>query len=743
MTAYTLGDSIITVRVLKLLPFGLLVRLDDGRTGTIRKREIAWDTQDRQRWREHFKLGDTLQVVQVSEGQHHRLEFSLRLAQKDPWNDITTRYHVGQVLDGVVTGVQRNIAFVEIEPGVAGILHESRLPGWLPRKQIADVLWPGDRVRVMIEMMHPGRRRLRLSLTYAWLQRWKMSPIQSLDPPIHQSIGRSEKTTYLALDLLHQGSLRTIMVVEDDHAQRDAVAKWLRQVGQYTVIASSAEEGLALLKQERPDLVFMDLGLPGMNGIEGIRFIHTQQPNVRCVLMTDWASANQHLVELESLSSAGVQLLIKPFLPEDLLDILIESPDTVTTRSKQLVSATMPIPIDEASVPSMGQFRIKELISQLASIASGTKVILFKLDGAQRKISIIAEAGTGAVRPSALIDLIYSPVRDVAEDRSSIRIEDVQYVEALIRYLKPLLKFRSMLGIPVPGDLPERYALFLFSLQPNGLNQLQEAHVQTTAMALGALLEHQQFRAYAIELQRLALLGQLSRALVHEVNHRLNPINFAISDLQSQYAMVERLLGTTSDGLEREVREASATLSDLTTNIRHLTDTARMFGRMTTQRYEEQISPYTIIADTVHLVRDLADRAHVTIEIKEPTTSEPVMLQSAQVQQILLNIVINAIQQIELVRPREGGRVQIRIMLNQDDHDNMLRIEVEDDGPGIHRRLWERIFELGFSTRREGGSGLGLYITHSLVNSLGGRVYVADSYIGWGSMLVVELPTVA
>jgi signal transduction histidine kinase len=54
--------------------------------------------------------------------------------------------------------------------------------------------------------------------------------------------------------------------------------------------------------------------------------------------------------------------------------------------------------------------------------------------------------------------------------------------------------------------------------------------------------------------------------------------------------------------------------------------------------------------------------------------------------------------------------------------------------------LWERIFQPGFTTREEEGSGLGLYISRSLVETMGGRIYVANSHILWGSTFVIELP---
>jgi signal transduction histidine kinase len=111
-----------------------------------------------------------------------------------------------------------------------------------------------------------------------------------------------------------------------------------------------------------------------------------------------------------------------------------------------------------------------------------------------------------------------------------------------------------------------------------------------------------------------------------------------------------------------------------------------------------------------------------------------------QIQQVLLNLLINAIQQISLLRPADGGRVQLWARQIEHNNRDLIQIGVVDDGPGIHRRLWEMVFELGFTTRREGGSGLGLYITRSLVENLGGRIFVAESAMLWGSTVVVELP---
>lgn len=96
-------------------------------------------------------------------------------------------------------------------------------------------------------------------------------------------------------------------------------------------------------------------------------------------------------------------------------------------------------------------------------------------------------------------------------------------------------------------------------------------------------------------------------------------------------------------------------------------------------------------------------------------------------------------QQIEQTRDRSGGHVVVGLTTSQDDGQPVYRISIEDDGPGIHRRLWERIFEMGYSTRL-GGNGLGLYIARNLIEGMAGRIFVAESWLGWGSTFVLELP---
>jgi ribosomal protein S1 len=226
--------STVTVQVRRLLPFGLLVSREDGCIGIIREREIAWERSARRHWREHYNPGDKLHAMLLGEGRDQQLELSLRLVQHDPWSDLPGRYQLGQLVDGLVTGIRPYGVFVEIEPGITGLLHRSRLPSWANKEKVTDLFWPGDRVKAAIELIDPAHRRLRLNLGRAWLHRWQSPEAPQLAEPASRDPAAPAKaasrTVRLPLELpLQRLAPLSILITEDDQAQLDATANWLRQ----------------------------------------------------------------------------------------------------------------------------------------------------------------------------------------------------------------------------------------------------------------------------------------------------------------------------------------------------------------------------------------------------------------------------------------------------------------------------------------------------------------------------------
>src|SRR5690242_8636894 len=128
-----------------------------------------------------------------------------------------------------------------------------------------------------------------------------------------------------------------ILVVDDEPNLRRTVARVLQRAGFEVTTASNGKEGLALLSGHTFDLVFMDIRMPDMNGLEALKAIHTTNPQLPVILFTGQPDLNSAVI---ALRQGALDYLQKPLKPE----IIIERAKTVLEklererRRKELLS---------------------------------------------------------------------------------------------------------------------------------------------------------------------------------------------------------------------------------------------------------------------------------------------------------------------------------------------------------------------------------------------------------------------
>jgi len=214
---------------------------------------------------------------------------------------------------------------------------------------------------------------------------------------------------------------------------------------------------------------------------------------------------------------------------------------------------------------------------------------------------------------------------------------------------------------------------------------------------------------------RLASLGQLAAVIAHEIRNPLSSIQGAVeilgeglpaSDPKSEFAQIAR----------KEVGE----LETLTSEILQFSKPA--------PPKQLPIDPQEIVEAACRLCSDQARRQQVDVNL-EPAPAARILVDPEQIKQVLLNILLNAIQ----VQP-SGGRVEIRISRDSND----VVISVRDFGPGIAAENLGRIFDPFFTTRRD-GTGLGLAISYQLVDRNGGSINV-ESPPGQGACFRIRFP---
>jgi small subunit ribosomal protein S1 len=160
-TKYTAGTPV-TGRVSRVENFGAFIEVEEGVEGLLPVSELSY--QRVKHTSEIVKEGDTLRLVVLTvDPLAKKMSFSLKQAGPDPWKTVGDRYARDMTVDGTVTRVVDFGAFVELEPGLEGLVHISELANNRV-KAAGDVVKPGQAVRVRVVDVEPEARRISLSL---------------------------------------------------------------------------------------------------------------------------------------------------------------------------------------------------------------------------------------------------------------------------------------------------------------------------------------------------------------------------------------------------------------------------------------------------------------------------------------------------------------------------------------------------------------------------------------------------
>jgi small subunit ribosomal protein S1 len=154
------GD-VVDGQISNIVDFGAFVDLD-GMDGLIHISELSWSHVNHPS--EVLEIGQDVKVKVLDiDRERQRISLGLKQTQSDPWQHVLESYKEGDIVDGKVTKVVTFGAFVEILPGVEGLVHISELAQHHVENP-REVVSQGDPVKVMILEVDAERRRLSLSL---------------------------------------------------------------------------------------------------------------------------------------------------------------------------------------------------------------------------------------------------------------------------------------------------------------------------------------------------------------------------------------------------------------------------------------------------------------------------------------------------------------------------------------------------------------------------------------------------
>jgi len=419
----------------------------------------------------------------------------------------------------------------------------------------------------------------------------------------------------------------TVLIVDDSQAQLDVLKEQLWQFGLRVRVAHDGEEALRLAERLQPDLILLDVLMPGIDGFETCRRLKANRSTaeIPVIFMT---SLQQTEDKLTAFDVGGVDYITKPIHPAE-------------------VAARI-----------------------------GTHIAL---RAARRALE--HEVQTRRVTESVLLE---------SERRLRERTAEAgAAVEKLLRSEQLLLS------------------------------------------------------------EKLAAAGQLTAGVAHEIS---NPAHFArasaqqlADELAQFHEFLRRLAGPEADPeiLEniaariQRLHEPLQIILDGTERIAGIVQDLRMFARMDPGA-GSRMPLVDALKSTLNLVR--AKYKHDIRFATDFAVDPPVACLPARINQVFMNLIINACQAVHERARRAGPNFQgeVRLATAQDGH--WLKISVEDNGCGMEADVLARIYEPFFTTKPPGeGTGLGLSLSYGIIQDHGGAIDVA-SVPDQGTRFVIRLP---
>jgi signal transduction histidine kinase len=217
---------------------------------------------------------------------------------------------------------------------------------------------------------------------------------------------------------------------------------------------------------------------------------------------------------------------------------------------------------------------------------------------------------------------------------------------------------------------------------------------------------------------RLATIGQLAAGIAHELN---NPLGDILGFAQ---------LASNHPDLDEDVYQDLTKIVKSTLYAREIIKKILYFGRQTHPK-EARTDLNKLIGEWIDVFKTRCEKNGIQIVVERDESLPTVNGDPAQLNQVLVNVVVNAIQAMPT-----GGTLTIKTMLQE----GWVSIVVKDTGQGIEEEDLDKIFLPFFTTKEvDEGTGLGLSVVYGIVNEHNGRIEV-DSKTGHGATFEVKFP---
>jgi signal transduction histidine kinase len=521
-----------------------------------------------------------------------------------------------------------------------------------------------------------------------------------------------------------------ILVVDDQRISRETVAAILREADHEVATGSSGEEGLHLAREWSPDVIILDVYMPGLDGFEVVQRLqaHPVTGLIPVIFLTAEPPSDDQVVRGldlgaydfltkggsrgELLARVGVMARIKRGADElralaRISDSLLQTLDP-GELARRFVGHTREVFRAEGALFCIPASELREPLTASNGV-----------EGSERQLQELALVLGGLVEDGAA---------------AVVRAEEVSGPGgALLRRGG----VRSMITSRLPDGERGASMLAVFSTRENSFRRDSDPSLlqlvgRQALIALENALLHAEAREQAAALE--ASMQQRSRFFASMSHELRTPINAVIGYNE---LLRDGVYGDLSETQERAVGKVAASARHLLELINDVLDISKIeAGKLDME--VQRVDLTALIHDTVTSIALQAEEKGIEMIVDAPPRLE-MRTDPARVRQIVLNLLSNA------VKFTSEGHVRVAIhhsaTRESEKEGEQVEVQVSDTGPGIALEDQKRVFEEFEQVGQQAGqgTGLGLAISARLAELLGGGLSV-ESEPGMGSTFTLSLP---
>ena len=715
--------------------FGAFFKISESVTGYLPTKELSW-TEKIVDAREIIQIGKSVDVVviDVHAGNKTLITLSHKQYYQNPWFAYIKKLSLGERVSGLVIRVYETVAHIELDGGVLGELHLS--DSIMGVSTMEKVVLVGDTITAYISKFDHSSKRIILGVIrhIEKEQQTASTPIGHQYKTLFEKLKfQMEKETSVdyGLDGSVHNKIQFVFLYGEHQIDIEANNQILKKLGFEVIILKSIEEFKSYKLKLAKGLVIISIKKFG--NLASTILLRLIELKSKIIIQTTNASD----VDPIFLKNNANQLVVldKPCQSKHL----VRSINTLASnRQRKFIATTLSDnksdlwknlskSIEKNAISSDS---INNILNVFHNQCGATISIVFKIHLTTFDIEIESCINFDqTVKENQLHLLRFSPVKDVIYDDVDLLSSKSNYKR--FKYLKKLISFQSILGHRIPYKDEYGYGIFLFSNETAKFDSVDNTAIREFSIVLTEALQKKKFGNMVSNEHNLIIEGKLGLALIHEIKNEHQNI-FSLVDIlkQDSVDLNSGLISTNSEEFLARFQRITKTLEEVNNNIQGI------YAQFLNYNSEDETydNMDSFLSKINKLFKPTLDKKSIDLQIIcENNRSSK--LNTGYLQQAISNLILNSIEHIEVFRKRTGI-ITIKVINN---NNGVIILEIADNGIGIHQSHREKIFDLFFSTKMN-GTGIGLFISRALLESMGGSLELEETSIFGGTSFRISLP---